>query len=691
MENRLLNYWKNGRWFNGPDPSIKAPEPTAPTVTAPVTAPKTTDDLANQNKLAKTPEQIAENKARSEAEFNRPQPDNTTYSPYQALQDRPTGSAPVSPYVPNKTVQGETPQISQTQDATGVTPVTPTPEPSSTITDYSAQAEDELMPGYNQWKSEMEGLFDQFEEQKDEKISSYEQIYNNQIQTLNELEKMMRELSAQKNALVAGSAEVQNAEIQAAYDANAEQLRLAKLRLDETQRKVMSEREKQLDRKKMNEENMLAVIGGFGSMAGNKMLLDSVEDGEEAIAGLKTEFSIQDQEHTAKTVELVNTYKNDKLKVEQWKQEQIMKNYENLQSYIANILKDKEMSYEDKIKSINNAKDQYNNTISQISMDVIDARFELSRDIIQRADELREITNAEVDRSLSMQRDEIDTARADLALFAENYTMTDYNSLSDEVKSKFEELEKKADLPPGFTEVAIENFKEQNKDASKIMSQTDENGNWTIVGVDSNGNVVAQTTINGAGKNTIKEPTNEMEKAFGVGTIGGWCGDFGSRVSTASTVGDSWESKLAKVTTRENPKAGFKVAIPLGVTDAGKDNGHIAVVLNYNPETKDFLVIQSNADGRQTRGEGQGVITMETFNIDNLNSQYGDNWGFIPGELKGDYAKYAEKYGLTEPVDPYADDFGTTPQEPVQTETVNEEVATPNGEYDYDAEFADYE
>jgi len=413
---------------------------------------------------------------------------------------------------------------------------------------------------------------------------------------------------------------------------------------------------------------MLAVIGGFGSMAGNKMLLDSVEEGEQAIGVLKTEFSFQDQEHTASVVALVTEYKNDKVKVEQWKQEQIQANYENLQGFIMNIMEDKEMAYQDKVKAINNAKNQYNNTVSQISKDVIDARFELSRDVIRRSDELTQLADQKAKNELEIERNAIETARADLSLLAENYSLENYSTLPENVKQRFEELEKESNLPPGFTEVAIENFKEQNKETSKIMTKTDEQGNWTIVGLDKQGNVVAETTLAGAGKNTVSEPTNTVEKDLGVGDIGGWCGDFASRVSTASKVGDSWDEKINKVTTRENPKPGFKVAIPTGVTDSGTDNGHMAVVMAYNPVTKDFKVIQSNADGRQSRGEGEGVISLATYNIDDLNNQYGENWGFIPGELKGDYAKNAKNLGFT---DPNGDSDGV-----YETEDYDNDIAT---------------
>lgn len=627
----------------------------------------------------------ATNLARGEAEFDRTKPSSTIYNPYQALQEQKPGSAPVSPYVGTDTeVKPEIPPAIPSPDVTGAVPA-------AGVTDYKSKAEADLTPGFEQWEKDHGPLFDMADELKDEKITSYEELYDRQLGRLDELQAMMEELTSQRNSLVAGSANVQQAEINAAYDANAENLRIAKERLDETQRKVLAEREKQLARKTVNEENMLAVIGGFGSMAGNKMLIDSVNEGEESMATLKTEFSLQDQEHSAKVVKLNNDYKNDKLKIEQWKQEKIMENYESLQSYIADIIDREDMADVDKVKAINSAKDQYNNTISELHSNVIDARFELSREIISRADTLRKEAEEKVLQEREITRENIEYARADLAMLAENYALDNFSSLPADVKQKFDEIEKAADLPPGFTQAAIENFKTQNAGKNmQIRFETDNNGNLTVIGVNkSTGLVEATSQVLGAGKTTSNQSTNPIEKAFNVGSIGGWCGDYASTVSTASQVGDTWESKLSKVTHRDNPTPGDKLVIPLGVTDSGTDHGHVAVVLGFNPETGIIKTTESNKDGRQSRGEGQGIITFGEYNINDLKTQYGDNWGFIKGELKGDYAKQAEKLGLTSGAsDSYGDMFEETT--PATAPTTPAPANTP-AEYDYESEFSDFE
>jgi hypothetical protein len=44
-------------------------------------------------------------------------------------------------------------------------------------------------------------------------------------------------------------------------------------------------------------------------------------------------------------------------------------------------------------------------------------------------------------------------------------------------------------------------------------------------------------------------------------------------------------------------------------------------------ENGNFVVAQSNADGRQERGEGPGVVTLAVYNVNDLNKRYKTNWG----------------------------------------------------------------
>lgn len=125
--------------------------------------------------------------------------------------------------------------------------------------------------------------------------------------------------------------------------------------------------------------------------------------------------------------------------------------------------------------------------------------------------------------------------------------------------------------------------------------------------------------------------------ALGLGLAQGWCGVYASKISTAAAVGDTWASKLAtaqKSGTNQQVDVGYKVVIPLGVKNAATDYGHVIVAVTKPDSNGNFLAVQSNADGRQNKGDGLGVATPGIFNINDLNKQYGSNWGSVKGQLK---------------------------------------------------------
>jgi hypothetical protein len=156
----------------------------------------------------------------------------------------------------------------------------------------------------------------------------------------------------------------------------------------------------------------------------------------------------------------------------------------------------------------------------------------------------------------------------------------------------------------------------------------------------------------------VKVDDSAWKKIFNIGAIGDWCGVFASKISTAPKVGNSWAEKRTKIQTRTNPTIGDKLLIPVGVkTDRGNargEYGHVAVVVSYNPKTNTVVVVESNRDGRQNSGKGKGIITMGTYNLDKLKTQYGNDWGFAKGDLRKDYLNKVTKY-LKEPPKKYAE------------------------------------
>lgn len=582
----------------------------------PIVAPKATP-LQTMGKDAFTQQNVARNEAaQSKTTGVLPKPPETSYNPQEALQNRAKAgeTAPVSPYV--GTSKLPTPEAPTPGAPSGTQAGAPAGTPSGTpapITNGSAmeQATNELTPGVNQREKDYKILFDIAQQGKDEKVDAVTQLYDRQVASLNELQGMMEKLTAQKNSLIQGSSDVQRAEVQAAYDANAAQLKIAQDRLDETQRKVLSEREKQLERKKVNEENMLAVIGGFGSMAGNKYLLDSIDAGNEAMGALKTEFSLQDREMTQKVVDLNNTYKTDNMKIEQWKSEQIGKNFENLQNYIATIIKDKNMADSEKVDAINTAKDQYNSTISKLHKDVIDARFELSRDIIARADQLTKEADAKAKSDLQTKRGEIEDVRADLSLLAQNYAMEDYSKLPVEVTTKIADLEVKAGLPNGFVQQAIKNLKETTKASDvQIMNNTNANGDWTIVAIDKKtGKVMNQTSILKGGKpmaSSVKTTSymesngNKLSKqVFTAGRL------INEPMGTATVAGTQIKAKASVIKKVETANNAMKAA--------GKGELKIRGSFRTNDEQSAIPSENTNADAGESFHEAGQAIDVDNW------------------------------------------------------------------------------
>jgi hypothetical protein len=122
------------------------------------------------------------------------------------------------------------------------------------------------------------------------------------------------------------------------------------------------------------------------------------------------------------------------------------------------------------------------------------------------------------------------------------------------------------------------------------------------------------------------------------------CGIGASSLSTAPHVGDTYQEKMQAVTAagniQDNPQAGYKLIIPLGMkTDQGA--GHVETVLSYDPSTKNMLTIDYNR-------AGPGVAGMQILNLDSLKQQYSkQGWGFLPGKLQPGIQQKLDATGVT--------------------------------------------
>lgn len=142
-----------------------------------------------------------------------------------------------------------------------------------------------------------------------------------------------------------------------------------------------------------------------------------------------------------------------------------------------------------------------------------------------------------------------------------------------------------------------------------------------------------------------------LASIFPVGQEVGWCGVYASTLSDAGPVGDYWSDKRKKITHNSNPTPGDKLLVPLGVKSDGSGYGHVAVVIDYDPNTGEVKVVESNKDGRQNRGEGPGKVSIGTYNVNALQSQYGTDWGFMKGNFRPNVQKKLDALAIpTQPV-----------------------------------------
>lgn len=112
---------------------------------------------------------------------------------------------------------------------------------------------------------------------------------------------------------------------------------------------------------------------------------------------------------------------------------------------------------------------------------------------------------------------------------------------------------------------------------------------------------------------------------------GKWeCGEAYNRITNEGGAGNTYDSKMDLVTKRDNPMIGNGLVIPIGGKDStGKlINGHIETVISVTPNQ-----IQTVSWNRDLKG-GQSI---ETYSIDELNQNYGENWGFTDSTLKDNY------------------------------------------------------
>lgn len=513
---------------------------------------------------------------------------------------------------------------------------------------------------------------------RDFTIEQAQKTYEIENANLDEYQRIQDQTLEARNKFQVEGADIQRDDAEAAYAFSQAQLEQQRARTAKAYQDTILDQKQENTKRTLAEENRIAASGGYGSFVKNQQLQDLTLRNDRELNNIVFESQQSEIGITNKMVELNKTYTNSLRQIDLEKQQGIQSNYDSYLTYVADIQKNRELSQSQKDAAIKEAAVNYKKNVAQINQSSFDTRYKISTEMSEKARMIR--------------KDEKDDARQGIKNILSDFIVSPDDMTPAQLK-QITKLEQISGYPVGAT---VETLRELKKQAVAqnldISSQVNDNGDVTYVTVDkATGKVVNTATVKGiaalnstksnysleydpvtgerfvfdpatgqiigaadasaggSGLYTPGEPTmlapkgtvlvgdkaipqNVINNVFKVGQPVGWCGVFASTLSTAPMVGNTWAEKSSHIDKRDNPKPGDKLLLPLGVkTD--KDYGHVATVLSFDPGTGNITVAESNKDGRQNRGEGQGVATIGSYNINDLNSKY-DNWGFASGSLK---------------------------------------------------------
>jgi len=513
---------------------------------------------------------------------------------------------------------------------------TTTETPTTTTTPTAEEtAVTEAESAYEKTMSE---LSDTYKESQEAITASAEALYNTQVANLDAALALQQQLAAQQSALIASSTDIQKQEVQNAYDANMAAIELQKKKVSEAYDAMKIEQELLNTQRVVREETAMGLIyGGFGSVAANKNLEETILTGERELMQLSQDAVNADTELQNSVVELNKAYELDLRKIEQWKTEQNQEVYASLASYIAEITADKNMAAVEKDAAIVDAVADYNTKIAEISATTAQTRLDLALELMTRADGLKqqefnnqiaaaEETRAAESYEYEQNRTVINDARTDLELVLTDYAGQDYSTLPADVLAQIKALEESAGLPAGTSSQILEKIKADELKQGDITSEYTnsvtgevtaikynfETGKitimplgeldtpdspaklWTEIGVDEDGNIITMNEATGEirtqGQYSGASGTPEDALATPDGSYGGQCGHFVNQY-TGLTMGDTYASKMELMDpslTGTIPEPGMVFVMKSGST------GHTGFVVSVDESGGIVTVKDSN-------------------------------------------------------------------------------------------------
>lgn len=467
--------------------------------------------------------------------------------------------------------------------------------------------------------------------------------YDQEAQNYTRLEDLHANILAQKTAAINAATEQERRDAKMAYDESVRALEVQRERTKKAFEDKEIETKLSNTKRQLETESMIAALGGFGSLSKNKEIIQLTLENDRLLNSVMFEKDMADREITNEFTSVTDDYQDDLMTIEENKQTAMMQAYNEFEDYVTAVQNNRELSIEEKYSTIKTAQAEYKVNVAEINQASFEQRYETSE---AAATAIRDLKFRTVDAATS-------------ALYG-YVTDAQGRPILDEYGNKVElPPEAKSDLQ--WKDAVFDDYGRVITPPGTFDPSTGEFRPDTSFSVPSN--------IRQSGGVNFSSPETKayLEDIFGVGEVGGWCGVYSSSISTAPAVGDNYTEKMTHVVPGEIPSAGDKLILPLGVTDKDKGYGHVATVIGYNTATGDVYVVESNADGRQNEGKGEGVVTLGTYNINTLTSKYGAQaFGFVPGELKEPYASAVAGLEMTQGSIYGQDDVAILGQEAVQ-------------------------
>lgn len=451
-----------------------------------------------------------------------------------------------------------------------------------------------------------------------------ENKYETEQNNLDRMETLQAETLRLRNEMISAVSEQQRRDAQAAYDKNVREMEIQRERTKNAYNQQIVDQQLANTKRTLEMENYIAATGGFGSLIKNNQMMDLTMNNDRLLNSVKFEADMADREISSEITSITDEYQNDLFEIETTKMTAINSAYSEYLEYVTEIQNDREKTEDEKFEAIQTAQADYKKNVAQINQTSFEARYNVSQ---TAAEQVRDMKFRQVDTNVSAVLGYASDANG--------------NPILDEYGQKIE-IPKESQSNYEYVEPQYDAYGRMTSPGGSFDPSTGQFTPDLSIGVPSD---VRQS---GGVNYSTPEVKSYLEDIFGVGQVGGWCGVYSSTISTASPVGDTYKEKMTHVVPGEVPSAGDKLILPLGVTDKDQGYGHVATVIGYNEATGDIYVVESNADGRQNKGNGEGVVTLGTYNINTLNTKYGEqSYGFVPGELKEPYKSSVEGIEMT--------------------------------------------